>query len=236
MNIFPDIQYKQDDYRAELGRHLDDPLRKAICEILWHGTRQYQRIIAREGSHAQQEILRQVRSNIRQLDQDISTLNSGEPGISANIEKLRSQAEELAGREEYRRAGHGQLLRIDHSQRVAELMSQAAAQRNIWNMLRSMTSEKRQLLAIYRQADQRLTVALLTFMEEQARRAETPPAPAAPPVINVTVEAPTVNLEATIDMPSPEVTVNLPDRKTITTIERDHNGNIIGSEQIETDA
>lgn len=60
---------------------------------------------------------------------------------------------------------------------------------------------------------------------------------AAPEIRNIIEVEPTpVNLEARIDVPAPEVTVNLPARRTDTTILRDAAGNITRAEQIETDA
>jgi len=60
---------------------------------------------------------------------------------------------------------------------------------------------------------------------------------AAPEIRNIIDVSPTpVEIRAEIDLPAPEVTVNLPSRKTETTIERDANGNIVSASQIETDA
>jgi hypothetical protein len=60
---------------------------------------------------------------------------------------------------------------------------------------------------------------------------------AAPEIRNIIEVEPTaVTLEAQINVPPQEVNVNLPSRKTIGTIERDSNGNIIQTTQIESDA
>ena len=60
---------------------------------------------------------------------------------------------------------------------------------------------------------------------------------AAPEIRNIIEVEPTpLTLEARIETPAPEVTVNLPARRTETTIERDANGNIARASQIETDA
>jgi HK97 family phage portal protein len=55
-----------------------------------------------------------------------------------------------------------------------------------------------------------------------------------PAAVNVTVEPPLVQLEATL--PTPTVIVSLPKRKTTGTIERDAGGNIVKTTQIESDA
>lgn len=52
---------------------------------------------------------------------------------------------------------------------------------------------------------------------------------------NVTVAAPEVNVEVEATLPPPEVNVNLPARKTESTIERDSTGRITKTTQIETD-
>lgn len=60
---------------------------------------------------------------------------------------------------------------------------------------------------------------------------------AAPEIRNIIEVEPTpLTLEARIETPAPEVTVNLPARRTETTIERDGAGNIVRAEQLETDA
>ena len=60
----------------------------------------------------------------------------------------------------------------------------------------------------------------------------------APPEIRniIEVEPTPITMEARIETPAPEVTVNLPARRTETTIERDAAGNIARASQIETDA
>ena len=66
------------------------------------------------------------------------------------------------------------------------------------------------------------------------------PAPlhvAAPEIRNIIDVQPTpITAEVNIEVPPPDVRVQLPSRKTETTIERDHNGNITSASQIETDA
>jgi lambda family phage portal protein len=60
---------------------------------------------------------------------------------------------------------------------------------------------------------------------------------AAPEIRNIIEVEPTpITMEARIETPAPEVTVNLPARRTETTIERDASGNIARASQIETDA
>jgi len=62
--------------------------------------------------------------------------------------------------------------------------------------------------------------------------------PAAAPVVNVlnTVEPTPVEVKLEATLPPPEVTVNLPPRKTETTVLRDGDGNIVRATQIERDA
>ncbi|MDO9602919.1 MAG: hypothetical protein Q7J02_11415 [Rhodocyclaceae bacterium] len=205
MNVFPDIQYKQDDYRAELGRHLDDPIRKAICELLWHGTNQYQRIIARDGALFQQVILKDIRLGIRKLEGDIAALTESEGALLSSVESLKERAKALADTEEYRRDHNKRLILVDQSHRVAELLNKAGESRNKWIQSRSVINEKRRQLDLYRQVDERLTSALLVFMEEQAERDATSAAPPPAPVINVNVEPTPVTMEAQINMPPVQI-------------------------------
>ncbi len=52
----------------------------------------------------------------------------------------------------------------------------------------------------------------------------------------IDVEPTPITAEVNIDMPPPDVRVQLPSRRTVGTIERDGNGNIVRTEQTETDA
>lgn len=52
----------------------------------------------------------------------------------------------------------------------------------------------------------------------------------------IDVEPTPITAEVNIDVPPPEVKVSLPARRTVGTIERDSNGNITRTEQVETDA
>ena len=67
MNTYPDITYNPEHYAEVLGRHIDNPFRKALVEIGWHGTRQYQAMIERDGMAAQQKILAEIRETIARL-------------------------------------------------------------------------------------------------------------------------------------------------------------------------
>lgn len=60
---------------------------------------------------------------------------------------------------------------------------------------------------------------------------------AAPEIRNIIEVEPTpITMEARIETPAPEVVVQLPNRRTVTDIERDRSGNIVRAEQLETDA
>lgn len=60
---------------------------------------------------------------------------------------------------------------------------------------------------------------------------------AAPEIRNIIEVEPTpITMEARIETPAPEVVVQLPNRRTVTDIERDRAGNIVRAEQLETDA
>jgi hypothetical protein len=61
LRIFPAMEIDQAAYRQEIANHLHDPFNKALVEVFWHGTDDYQRFIARDGLAIQQNILAQIR-------------------------------------------------------------------------------------------------------------------------------------------------------------------------------
>lgn len=80
-----------------------------------------------------------------------------------------------------------------------------------------------------------------THVHIAQERAEAPPAPVVnvtvePTPVNVNVEPAQVNVELEATMPAPTVTVELPPRRTDTTIKRDSAGRISETTQIERDA
>lgn len=78
------------------------------------------------------------------------------------------------------------------------------------------------------QANERLTVALMTYLER------TGDAPASvQPIINVNVEPTPIEMEAIINVSPAEVAVQLPPRHSITHIERNLAGEIVKAEQFE---
>ena len=235
MNTYPDITYNLDQYAEELGRHIDNPFHKALVEIGWHGTRQYQAMIERDGMAAQQKILADIRETIARLRQSAANAERACRVLTGEAQAVRRQSGEAAKETTYR-DHHGRLATRDNSAQVAKLRTREQQLRDACDERKKSGVWAQQQIIEYQAIDAKLTAALLMFQYNTEKRAATPVIPPPPPVFHIhnRVEAPVVNLEAIL--PASEVTVNLPARKTETTIVRDRTGNIASATQIETDA
>ncbi len=102
MKTFPDIDQDSIAYADELARHIDDPDHLAIFEVLWSGTRQYQRVIEREGLPAIQRLLASVSRNITEAEKRFPELAAIEAKaaavIAATPEDLKRRLKPYRGR------------------------------------------------------------------------------------------------------------------------------------------
>jgi len=235
MNTYPDITYNLDQYTAELGRHIDNPFRKSLVEISWHGTHQYQAMIERDGMAAQQKILAEIRDTIARLQQSAASGEKECQVLTSEAQAVRRQSGEAAKETTYR-DHHGRLATRDNSAQVAKLRTREQQLLDACDERKKSGAWAQQQIIEYQAIDAKLTAALLMYQYNAEKRAAKPVEPPAPPVFHIhnRIEAPVVNLEA--NLPAPEVTVNLPTRKTETTIFRDRTGNIASATQVETDA
>jgi hypothetical protein len=235
MKTYPDIAYDPEKYAEELGRHLDNPFRKALVEITWHGTSQYQKMIERDGMAAQQKILAEIRETIAKLRTAAATAEESNKVLDGQAQDARRQAGEAA-REITYRDHHGRLATRDNSAQVAKHRALEQQLREACDKHRKAGAWAQQQAVEWQAIDAKLTAALLMYQYNAEKRAAAPVIPPPPPVFHIhnRIESPVVNLEA--NLPAPEVTVNLPTRKTETTIFRDRTGNIASATQIETDA
>jgi hypothetical protein len=227
---------RDDRYRAEQARHLDSPFRLAVFESVWSGTEQLQAQIARDGASHWQQQLGAIRVEIARLDSEIPLFEKVGQQADAKAITASTRARNLAkAYDSYRDPSTGRRVPKDNSRKVAALANQATTEDRFAKLCGREVAQRRKTLPTLRDADERLAVALALYLERSAvKAAEPPPPPPAPPVVNVTVQPAELNLEARIEMPAPEVTVSLPNRRIIGTIERDRNGNIVSTEQLET--
>lgn len=218
---------------AEISRNLHDPFLTALVEIRWHGTREYQPMIERDGMEKQQGILQKIRETIGIFSRCIKAEEQKIKELTARAQACRREAGDLGDAVSYRDA-HGRLATRNNSGRITKLRAQEKALTDDRITAQKLLALVRSELTHYKLMDEMLSAALLMYREEDAKRRATPATPPEPPVFNITnrVEAPIVNLEA--HLPAPEITVNLPARKTDTAIIRDRAGNIVSATQIET--
>jgi hypothetical protein len=222
-------------YAEEISRSLHDPFLTALVEIRWNGTREYQTMIERDGLEKQQSVLQKIRETIGIFTKGIKEIEKRCQELSAKGQACRRKAGELGDVVSYRDA-QGRPATRDNSGRITNMRAQEKALTDDWTKEKKLLALARSDLAHYKLLDELLSAALLMYRNEDAKRRAIPATLPAPPVFNITnrVEAPIVNLEA--NLPAPEITVNLPARKTATQIIRDKAGNITSATQIETTA
>lgn len=194
LRSFPALAIDKAAYQQAIANSLHNPVDKAMVELFWHGTDDYQRFIVRDGFAAQQALLAQVRHGrayYSKVSNDLKSLPTGQKDLAA----LGLSKEE-----------------------VAALPAKVAAALHQVDM--------------GTKADERLTLALMHYLE---RNGDTPQT--LQPIVNITnqvnVEPTPITMEANINVAPAEVAVTLPARHTVSTIERNAAGEIIGSEQIE---
>jgi hypothetical protein len=244
MTIFPEIDQGHPSYAAEMERHVDSVWRFAIFEVLWSGTKQYQKIIERDGLEAKQRQLGQIRTYLAEIDSRLAALAKVETNSDRIATVAAIEIEKLSKPDFRRDCVSGRLVPVDNGHKVALEIGKTKAARAAAQAAVAEVASLKITRASMADTDERLAAALVMFCQAEAHRrnqpAEEPKEPAAP-VINVTVEAPVVNveapvvnLEAVLPELHVEVTANLPARKTETEIHRNDSGEMIGSTAVET--
>lgn len=200
LRSYPGQAHDADAYGQAIANELHDPFNKAMVELFWHGTDDYQKFIKRDGLAAQQRLLAQIRNgktyyfgmieaakkiDVAELRREVSKGVDATPGAS--------DALELCGKMGFLKSQYDRF-------------------------------------AI---ADERLTLALMQYLERHGDEPQS-----TQPTFNIhnkiSVEPTPITLEANINVPATEVSVNLPPRHTITNIERNLAGEIVRADQIET--
>lgn len=237
---FPPIAYDRAAYRRELTRFLHDPFLVRLVNVGWHGTEDLLPFIASEPEtyRADLALIRQsIPKQRAHLDWLRATVRAQDAEAAQHQQAIRKA--ETEGKY-HRDPRSGVLTKTDLSGEILRLEKAMAHARQQADVAAIQIREAEQNLRRLTEAGERLTVGLMTFFERQQSKADTPAAPPPAPIINVTVEAPVVNLEAQIDVPPVQIAqvaiTSLPDRVTTTEIERNAAGDIVKSTQVESDA
>lgn len=223
MKTFPDVDQTGSAYVVELARHIDDPQRLAIFEVLWSGTRQYQRVIARDGLAAIQRLLASVSMRIVEAEKRFPELVAIEANAAAVIKSTPDDLKRL-GEPDFRRdLASGRLVPIDVSERLTTRIKACA---NAEKRLRAAQNEGNELqasVAGWRIAEAHLRAAIITYVVER-NRGDMRKADAEPLQV---VVAPDSQFRVVVD--------SLPARQTVSEIARNANGEIVSTVQTEVD-
>lgn len=211
-------------YRADIAEHLHDPIAVRLVELLYHGTEDYAKFIDRDGIENQRSLLAHVRA-CRQ-------------GWRKKVDEHKALAGKLqAEAAAHRRKANDHLSTGKPMQLAAANKARAAAaeREKLAKDMAGLIDQDKGNVEAYELLDERLTAAILYYMD-QPRKAQ---APAAPPIFNINVRQPDVQLEATIEVPPIEIKevaiTSMPARITTTEIGRNGAGEIVTSVQVEKD-
>lgn len=204
MIIYPEVIYSSADYDAALAAHIDDPFPLAIVDIFWHGTRQYQKFIERDGIAKHQEYLRRGRVGVAQWQETMKACETGCGKLEARTLTYR--------RALFKNNTAGQ---SDRGAKQVEI-TVAAAVENFRKIeadnalgikkLRERAKFARDQVQSYKSIVERLTAALVMYRHEHLE------SPTKEVTVPDRVNAPGVDWEA--DLPAPEITVKQPGHRT----------------------
>ncbi|MCC7310165.1 MAG: hypothetical protein IT510_02835 [Sulfuritalea sp.] len=223
MKTFPDIDQDSIAYADELARHIDDPDHLAIFEVLWSGTRQYQRVIEREGLPAIQRLLASVSRNITEAEKRFPELAAIEAKAAAVIAATPEDLKRLAEPDFRRDAVTRRLVQIDTSERITARIKEGTTAERRLRAARSEADALQANLAGLRAAEPRLRAAIIAYVVERnhgdMRKADAEP-------VQVVV-APDSQFRVVVD--------SLPARQTVSEVTRDSQGQIVSTVQTEVD-
>lgn len=224
LKTFPPVAINPAAYRDALARELHDPWRARMVELLAHGTVDYLQFIERDGLEVQRSLLAHIRGCRDQWKKKAADTRGIADKLKAEAAAKTREAADLFA------AGRAALTPAANRTR-----DEAVQRGKLAEELLATLSTTRQQIRTYEAQDERLVAALMHYMA-QPRKEATPPAP---PVFNIRVEPPKVELEASIAAPVIEIKevaiTNMPARITTTEIERNGAGEIVSSVQVEKD-
>lgn len=203
MIIYPDILYSSTEYEQEVAIHLDDPFSLAIVDIFWHGTRQYQSFIERDGVAKHQDYLRRGREGVAQWQDKIKTCETGCCKLEARTLEHRrslfkSNSPDHSGRV-------GKQMDITVAMAVETFRKIEANNAGSIKKLRERAKLAHGQIQSYKSMVERLTAALVMYQHE---RLAGPNNEAKPLDVSNHVNITTTDLQA--GLPAPEIKVKQP--------------------------
>lgn len=213
MTIYPDIEQSRADYRRELERHLDDPMRLAIFQACWLGTRQYQHVIERAGLQETQRLLAAISAAIGKTKRRFVELNAIEAAAATTIKSTPDDLRRLREPDFRRDTVTRRLVPINNTEKIVARIAACEAAQRREAAAAAEADSLRQNLDAWRSAEARLRSAI--YMYATSSRVEAASQDNQP--LHVVVDA-------------------LPTRRRVSEIDYDSNGDIISTIQIESDA
>lgn len=223
MKTFPDVDQTGNAYAEEMARHIDDPQHLAVFEVLWSGTRQYQRVIAREGLAAIQRLLASVSMRIAEAEKRFPELVAIEAKAAAVIDSTPDDLKRLSEPGFRRDSASGRLVPIDISERLTTRIKECTAAEGRLRVARNEGNELQALVPGWRAAEARLRAAIITYVIER-NRGDMRKADAEPLQV---VLAPDSQFRVVVD--------SMPARQTVSEVTRNSRGEIVSTVQTEVD-
>lgn len=209
-------------YERDLLAHLHFPYSRVLYEAANLSTHEFVECIERQGLTNYEQHLATLRNQIEQAKTAAKAASLKQTRLAGEIATLERLLAEYAQNPPTYRDHSGRLVIAFHeSDRTATAL--IAAKKSIaWSKSdQRYAEEKAKNLALI---EERLAVGLLAYLRRETTKAE-PAATVPAPVVNVTVQTPD-ELRITA----------MPSRRTTSTVERDSQGHIVSTVQIEEDA
>lgn len=207
MIVYPDVIYSTTEYEHEVAAHADDPFSLAIVDIFWHGTRQYQSFIERDGMAKHQDLLRQGREGVAQWQDKIKACETGCCKLEAQTLEHRRSLFKNTSADRSDRVGKTMYITIAmavETFRKIEANNAASIKK-----LRERAKLAHGQIRSYKSMVERLTAALVMYQYE---RPEGPANEAKLPGVSIQVNAAVVGLQT--NLPAPEITIKHPNDQT----------------------
>lgn len=209
MIIYPDVIYSTTEYEQEVAAQLDDPFGLAFVDVFWHGTRQYQCFIERDGVAKHQDYLRRAREGVEQW-QDMK--RSCETGCSKFEARTLEHRRGL-----FKNTGQGHGDRVGKQMDITVAMAVESFRHVEANNAVSIKKLRQQAklahgqIQSYKWMVERLTAALVMYRHEHLESLSDEAKP--PDVFN---HGNTATADLRANLPAPEIKVKPPNGRTAT--------------------
>lgn len=207
MIIYPDVIYSSIEYEHEVAAHADDPFSLAIVDIFWHGTRQYQSFIERDGVAKHQDYLRRGREGVAQWQDKMKACETGCCKLEARTLEHRRSLFKNAGPDRSDRVG--KQVEITVAMAVETFRKIEADNAASIKELRERAKLAHGQIQSYKSMVERLTAALVMFQHERLESSTNEAKP-----LEVSNHDNTAAADLQADPPAPEIKVKQPNYRT----------------------